>query len=137
MNRAGSFLLGMAVGATALMLAMNYTAVQARDGFHFVRKISPKLELPFVDIRQFRLEQWQKKQSLALAILRAKKGYLLTDPALISFKQSSQQMLDQYSRPMNQANAASTSALPTLVSEPPAAVIDRVQPFNPLAFHQN
>jgi hypothetical protein len=97
MNRIGSFLLGLMVGAVGLYLSMHFTLVRAGDGFHLIRKISPKLENPYADVRQYTLANWQKKQSLALAILKSNKGHLISDQSFLSFKQSSQRILDQFS----------------------------------------
>lgn len=77
-------------------MAMHFTLVRATDGFHLVPKIAAKIENPYMDIRTFTLTQWQQKQSLALSILKANKGHLLQDQKLIGFKQSSQQILDQF-----------------------------------------
>jgi hypothetical protein len=96
MNRSGSFFLGLAVGVAGLYMTMHFTLVRAGDGFHIVPKIAAKAEVPFVDIRKFSLASWQRKQGLALAILRAQKGYLLHDPSLLAFKESTQKILDQY-----------------------------------------
>jgi hypothetical protein len=96
MNRVNSFVLGLFVGIAGLYMTMHFTLVRASDGYHLIPKIAAKLDLPFVDIREFKLANWQQKQSLAIAILRAKKGHLLQDQALLGFKQSSQQMLDQF-----------------------------------------
>ncbi len=97
MNRLGTFALGMAVGAVCLFFVMHYYLVRATDGFHMVPKVAAKLETPYVDIRNYKLGAWQKKQSLAVAILRVNKGYLISDQSLLGFKQTAQQMLDQYS----------------------------------------
>lgn len=96
MNRIESFLLGLVLGVATLYGAMHYTVVRAKDGFHVVPKISARLETPYVDVRSFKLEQWQKRQSLALSILKSKKGYLLEDHSLSAFKMTTQQLLEQY-----------------------------------------
>lgn len=96
MNRTESFLLGLVLGVATLYGAMHYTVVRAQDGFHFIPKFTAKLDKPYVDVRGFTLEQWQQRQSLALSILKAKKGYLLEDHTLSSFKHSTQQLLDQF-----------------------------------------
>ncbi|MEQ1829332.1 MAG: hypothetical protein ABL921_25430 [Pirellula sp.] len=97
MNRASCFFLGLAVGIAGLYMTMHITLVRAADGFHVVPKIAAKAELPYTDIRNFTLASWQRKQALALSILRAKKGYLIQDPSLLTFKQSTQKILDQFS----------------------------------------
>lgn len=97
MNRTASFLMGIGIGVLGLYAAMHFTLVRAVDGVHVVPKIAPRIEFPYSDIRNFGLAQWQKKQGLALAILKAKKGYLIQDPTLLVFKQTTQKLLDQYS----------------------------------------
>lgn len=96
MNRFESFLLGLVLGVATLYAAMHYTVVRAKDGFHFVPKFMVRLDTPYVDIRSFNLEQWQRRRLLALSILKAKKGYLFEDHRLADFKLSTQQLLEQY-----------------------------------------
>ena len=97
MNRVSSFALGMIVGVLGLYITMHFSLVRARDGFHVIPKIAAKMEVPYADIRNFTLEHWQRRQTLALAILKANKGHLLQDQSLIGFRQSTQRMLDQFS----------------------------------------
>lgn len=97
MNRASSFALGLIVGVLGLYITMHFSLVRARDGFHLIPKIAAKIDIPYADIRNFTLENWQRKQSLAIAILKANKGHLLQDQSLIGFRQSTQRMLDQFS----------------------------------------
>ena len=96
MNRLSSFVLGIGAGVVGLYLTMHFTVVRANDGFHFVPKIAAKIEVPYEDVRTFTLAKWQRKQALALSLLRANKGYIMQDQSLLSFKQSSQKMLDQF-----------------------------------------
>ena len=97
MNRTGSFVFGMIVGVLGLYITMHFSLVRARDGFHLIPKIAAKIDVPYTDIRNFTLENWQRKQSMALAILKANKGHLLQDQSLIGFRQTTQRMLDQFS----------------------------------------
>ena len=96
MNRASSFALGLMVGVLGLYITMHFSLVRAKDGFHLIPKIAAKIDVPYADIRNFTLENWQRKQSLAIAILKANKGHLLQDQGLIGFRQSTQRMLDQF-----------------------------------------
>jgi hypothetical protein len=96
MNRTESFLLGLVLGLVGLYAVMHLTVVRARDGIHIIPKISAKLDVPYVDVRTFKLDQWKRRPSLAMSILKAKKGYLLEDKSLTGFKQAAQQMLDQF-----------------------------------------
>ena len=97
MNRVSSFAVGVAVGIAGLYITMHFTLVRAGDGFHLVPKIAAKVDMPYTDIRNFTLGNWQKNKALTLAILRANKGHLLQEQSLIGFKQTNQQLLDQFS----------------------------------------
>lgn len=96
MNRVSSFALGLMVGVLGLYITMHFSLVRARDGYHVIPKIAAKVDVPYADIRNFTLENWLRKQSLALAILKANKGHLLQDQSLIGFRQSTQRTLDQF-----------------------------------------
>jgi hypothetical protein len=96
MNRTESFVFGLVVGIAALYATMHFTVVRARDGFHVIPKITAKLDMPYADVRAFKLEQWQRRPSLAMSILKVKKGYLLEDRSLVGFRSAAQQMLDQF-----------------------------------------
>ncbi|MFN7333541.1 MAG: hypothetical protein ACK5TC_00605 [bacterium] len=96
MDRIGNFLIGFLAGTVALYAVMHFTLIRADDGFHLIPKIAAKLDVPFEDVRGMKLRQWQKKQPLALAIVRAQKGHLLKDPSLLAFKENAKQVLDRY-----------------------------------------
>ena len=105
MNRTESFFLGLVVGIGALYGTMHYTIVRAKDGFHFIPKITAKLDVPYTDIRAFKIEQWQRKQTLAMSIMRAKKGYLLADHSLTTFKSNTEQLLQQFAMESHSASS--------------------------------
>jgi hypothetical protein len=96
MSRVGSFGSGVLVGIIALYFAMHYTLLHAEDGLHLIPKITAKLENPYQDIRGYKLSHWQSKQSLALAVVRANKGYLMSDPSLLTFRENAQSVLAKY-----------------------------------------
>ena len=96
MNRSESFFCGIALGIVLLYATMHFTLVRAHDGFHVISKITAKLDVPYTDVRAYKLDQWKRRPSLAMSILKAKKGYLLEDRSLVGFKQAAQQMLDQF-----------------------------------------
>ena len=96
MSRMGSFVLGVGVGVVGLYLAMHFTLIQAEDGFHVIPKIAAKLEKPFEDVRGYKLSHWQRKQALAVAIVKADKAYLLKDPSLLAFREQTQMLVDRY-----------------------------------------
>ncbi len=95
MKRLTSFLFGVIVGAVGLGGVMHFHIVRASDGLHVVPKLAAKLELPYVDIRQFTIQDWQQNQALAMAILKANKGGLMQDSALDGFKQATENLLQQ------------------------------------------
>ena len=97
MSQVSGFALGLLAGVIGLYITMHFSLVRAVDGYYVIPKISAKIEVPYTDIRNFTLQNWQRRQSLALAILKANKGHLLQDQSLIEFRQSSQQMLNQFS----------------------------------------
>ena len=98
MDRFGNFLIGVFAGAVGLYAVMHFTLIRADDGFHLIPKIAAKLDMPFEDVRAMKLQQWQKKQPLALAIVRAQKGHLLKDPSLMAFRENAKLVLDRYQR---------------------------------------
>ena len=97
MNRVSSFASGLIVGVLGLYITIHFSLVRASDGYHVIPKIAAKMEVPYSDIRKFTLENWQRRQSLALSILKANKSHLLHDQSLIGFRQSTQRILDKYS----------------------------------------
>ena len=97
MNRVSCFMFGIAVGIAGLYITMHFTLVRTADGFHLIPKIAAKVEMPYEDVRTYTIGNWQKKQTLAMSILRANKGHLLQNPTLLGFKESSQRLLDQWS----------------------------------------
>ena len=80
------FVLGIVTGAIGLQVALHYHVVYAEDGMHFVPKISSKLGESYVDIREFDLADWEEHTSLAAAIVRDDKAYLLKDAANTSLR---------------------------------------------------
>lgn len=99
MNRVGSFLAGLVFGVMGLYITMHFSLVRATDGYHIIPKIAPKIEIPYTDVRNFNNEKWMRRQSLALSILKAKKGHVLQDLTLIGFREATQRVLDQFTSP--------------------------------------
>jgi hypothetical protein len=77
MSRLSSFFLGMICGAAGLLISMNFYIVRSKESFHFVPKVAAKLELPYYDIRNFTVEDWQRRPSLAAAIVTSKNQDLM------------------------------------------------------------
>ena len=98
MNRISSFLLGMVVGAVLLFLSMNFYIVRTNDGTSMVRKISAKIEMPYYDVRNYSLEDWQNHQALFLALVKANKADSLQDAAVDGLKRQAEEFLTGLSR---------------------------------------
>jgi hypothetical protein len=88
MSRFGSFVLGLVIGAAAVFVSLKYHVVQAADGFHLIPKLSAEFSETYVDIRQFSFADWDQHRTLAVAILRADKAYLMQNQASESLMRS-------------------------------------------------
>ncbi|QDV68288.1 hypothetical protein Poly24_19970 [Rosistilla carotiformis] len=77
MGRAGSFLLGVAVGAGTLYTAMNYHVVRSDAGTHLVRKTEVGLGGTYADIREFSMTDWRQRPQLTQAMLQAQRSELM------------------------------------------------------------
>lgn len=95
MNRIESFLVGIACGIALLYVTMHFTVVRANDGFHWIPKVNAKLDIPYEDVRDFKTEHWQRRPSLTMSILKARKGYLMDERSVETFKRTTKGMLGQ------------------------------------------
>ncbi len=95
MNRVESFLVGLASGVAFLYLVMHFTVVRANDGFHWIPKVSAKLDLPYEDVRDFKAEHWQRRPALSMSIVKAKKDYLIDERANRHIQQTTSRMIHQ------------------------------------------
>lgn len=77
MSRLSSFFSGMVCGAVGILIAMNYYVVRSKESVHLVPKVAAKLEMPYYDIRNYSLEDWQHHPSLAAAIVSSKDNKLM------------------------------------------------------------
>lgn len=88
MSRISTFFFGMVTGAALLGAAMSYHFVRTEQGVIMVPKITKGLSDPYVDIRNFSLQDWQQHRALAAALVQAKKGEVLADNTLSGFRSS-------------------------------------------------
>jgi hypothetical protein len=95
MKRFSTFALGVFFGAAGMFLSMNYHLVRSKEGFHLVPKLAAKFEQPYVDIRNFSLQDWQNHQALAVAIMKANKGNLMQESTLNGFREATKGILDK------------------------------------------
>ncbi len=71
MRRWGTFLLGMAVGAAVLYVALNYHLVRASDGLHLIAKVDAGMADTYVDITEFGPADWANHVDVAMALVQA------------------------------------------------------------------
>jgi hypothetical protein len=94
MSRLSTFLFGVVVGAVGVVVSENYYIVRSQESFHLVPKVAARLEMPYRDIRQFTVEDWQDNQSLALAIIKSQKQDLMTETGLSNMQRQFESMLE-------------------------------------------
>lgn len=82
------FVVGFVCGAGALYGAMLFHVVQAKDGFHFIRKSNPSLKDTYVDIREFGFSEWKDHTELAAALTAADRSDLLQNSAADAIQRS-------------------------------------------------
>ncbi len=70
MNKAKPFLLGTALGASAIFVALQYHVVHSHDGFQIVpRTPQQSIGLAYADIRTWSASQWTDRPELARALM--------------------------------------------------------------------
>jgi len=99
MRSLSSFIVGMIVGALVLFVSLRYHVVRANDGVHLIPKSSARLTEPYVDIREFTVEDWDAHKALAMAIVQADKAYLMQDSATESVRRSFNDLLSGLNSP--------------------------------------
>ena len=82
------FLFGFVLGAASLYVAMHYHVVRTDDGVHLVAKISNNLSDVYVDVRDYRLDDWRAHKPLAAAMMQSRHRDVLSDAALDGFRSS-------------------------------------------------
>jgi hypothetical protein len=95
------FLLGAAAGAGGMYVSHTYHVVRADDGFHLVSKMTPQFDDTYVDIRNFDLRAWDDHRPLAVALVKANKGQLVTQGAGESLRNAAKGVLDMLHGPVS------------------------------------
>lgn len=88
MGRIGTFITGMIAGAMLFFVANHYHIVRSSDGFFAVPKVSQNLQDVYVDIREFKLSDWQEHRLLAASLLQNDRQDLLQDASLTGFRKT-------------------------------------------------
>ena len=92
-SRLGFFLFGFLVGGAAVMGSLRYHVDKAEDGTHLIPKMSATLSETYIDIREFRQNDWLEHPQLAAAVVRADKAYLMKEAAVGSLFQGAEDLL--------------------------------------------
>ena len=86
------FLIGIVCGAAGMYVALIYHVVRAPDGFHLIEKTTATLSACYVDIREFKLEDWRNNPDLTVAISASGKTNLLTENAINNVQDAGQKL---------------------------------------------
>jgi len=68
MGKFYTFLLGVVAGFGLYHLSANFYVIHADDGLHWTPKTAARLENPYVDIREFGVDDFRKRPVLVAAI---------------------------------------------------------------------
>lgn len=100
MSRLGTFVLGMVVGGAAVFTSLKYHIVRTGEGYELVPKLNATFSETYVDVREFKADDWSRHKTLLAALVRADKRDLLRDAAADSLTDGIDGMLDRlgYSR---------------------------------------
>ena len=81
MSKFPIFLGGMVVGAGLAFVGLKYHFVRANDGLHVISKTTPKLGQIYVDVRAFKVGDWQENQDLLYAVTKSGNSILQEEAA--------------------------------------------------------
>lgn len=74
-----NFMLGFVAGAATLYGSMSFHIIQAKDGFHLIRKTSLTFTDTYVDIRTYGVSDWREHTGLAEALTKSDRPTLMDD----------------------------------------------------------
>lgn len=77
MGRIGAFLFGFVVGCAALYFSEHFHLIHAHDGWHTIRKTTPRFSEVYVDIRKYGPNEWLEHPGLYTALAKAEKTELI------------------------------------------------------------
>ena len=81
MQKIQGFLVGFVVGAALMFVGLRYHVSRATDGYHVIPKVTAHLRMPYTDIREFTVDDWQSNADLVVAITRSKNTTLQQEAA--------------------------------------------------------
>lgn len=93
MGRLGTFLFGIAVGASLMFVSLTYHVVRTAKGYELVPKLTAGFSETYIDVRSFGASDWANHKSLVAAIVRADKQTILQDSSAENLTEGVQEML--------------------------------------------
>jgi len=93
MNRFGSFMFGVMVGAALCYGASNYHLIRAQDGFHAVHKERAGFAEAYVDVRSFGVSDWSAHPALVASLIHENKQSIMTGNAAEAIQQQVNQLV--------------------------------------------
>lgn len=96
MSRISTFLFGMITGGVLLHGLTMYHVVRSADGVHLVAKQPPRLDETYVDIRNFKINDWVNRPQLASALVQANQQQLLGDSAATALQDKAKQLIPEW-----------------------------------------
>ena len=82
-----------------MFTSLKYHVVRADDGIHLIPKLQSDFSQTYVDVREFSPSDWNEHRELAVALVRADKGHLLSDSALGTVRTAVDNVLNNLSGP--------------------------------------
>ena len=96
MKKLPAFFFGMLVGSILMFVTLKYHIVRSQQGLHIVPKSAANLSLPYVDIREFSIQDWNEYRQLAADIAQSDEAHLLEATARSSLDNTIRDVLDGF-----------------------------------------
>ena len=97
-GRISTFLFGCVAGGLFVFGALKYHLIKADDGMHLVPKMGATFQETYLDVRGFGAGDWSEHAEVAAALVRADKGYLITDAGIDSLFGGAEDLLHSMNR---------------------------------------
>jgi hypothetical protein len=95
MSRIGTFFFGALFGAAVCFTALKYHVLRTNDGFQLVPKLTANFSETYVDVRNFKPDDWNRHKGLVAAIVHSGKTNMLGDSAVGSLRDQAEDLLGQ------------------------------------------
>lgn len=93
MSRIGTFIFGAVCGAVLCFTALKYHVLRTKDGYQFIPKLTANFSETYVDVRNFKPDDWSKHKGLVAAIVQSGKTGMLGDSAIGTLRDEAEDVL--------------------------------------------